>query len=82
MKFTAEQVEEYVFEHDIETMQGETRRWSRTNTTIVKRDGKFYSLYWECGSTEMQDNTYDEQDAPEVEKVKKTVIMEEWVKVS
>ena len=79
MKFTKEQVEELVWEAEVETIHGENRRWSRTNTTIVEYEGKFYDLFWEDGLTEGQDNYYEEQDSNEVVLVEKTIVVKEWV---
>lgn len=86
MKFTAEEVQNMVYDNNmdaevIETIDGEDRRWSRTNTTIVKRGNKFYSLYWEQGLTENQPNDFEDQDAPDVRQVEKTVIEKSWVNV-
>ncbi len=81
MKFTGEEVGEFVFEYDVETIEGESRRWSRTNQTIIEYNGKFYSLYWEEGLTENQDNEFEEQDAPEVKQIEETKIVVSWVKV-
>lgn len=81
MKFTSEEVEEYVCEHDIETKYGENRRWSRSASTIVERDGKFYRLVWENGLTEEQPNEYEEQEAVEVKQIEEIVTIKKWVKV-
>lgn len=71
--FTSEEVREYVFENEVKTIPGEDRRWSRTNITIIELDGKYYSLEWEQGLTENQENDFYEQDAPEVKKVEKEI---------
>ncbi len=87
MKFTAKEVKAMVYEDDfdsevIETIEGEDRRWSRTNITIIKHiKGKFYELYWEHGLTENQENEFEDQDAPEVKQVEKTTIVKSWVRV-
>ncbi len=86
MKFTEEEVRDMVFGDDMdgevmETIDGEDRRWSRTNITIVKHKGKFYELYWEHGLTENQENEFEDQDAPEVKQVEKTTIVKSWVRV-
>jgi hypothetical protein len=80
MKLTEEEVEQIVWgDHDdfetIEEQEGEGRRWSSTDTVIVKHipTGKFYSVYWERGLTEMQENYFEAQEAKEVNKVTKTV---------
>jgi hypothetical protein len=81
-KFTAEQVREAVFERDVETIEGENRRWVRSNTSIVKmEDEKFYELHWEEGLTEMQESEFEEQEAHEVEEVEKTIVVQRWDRV-
>ena len=86
MKFTAEEVQNMVYGEDedgevIETIEGESRRWLRSNTTIVKHKDKFYSLYYDQGLTECQENEFEDQDAPEVKQVEKTTIVKSWVRV-
>ncbi len=81
MKFTKEQVKELVWEADVETIEGENRRWSRSNTTIVEFENKFYDLYWEEGLTEMQDDEFEAQDAPEVKQIEETIVVKKWVAV-
>lgn len=76
-KFTAREVEDLVW-NGIETIEGENRRWSRTNITIVKIDEKFYQLEWEEGLTEMQENRFDDQEADEVIQVEETVVVKKW----
>jgi len=78
--FTKEEVREWAGE-GVDEIVGEDRRWSRTNTTIVKIDNKFYSIYWEQGLTENQENEYEAQDAPEVQQVEKTIVVTNWKKV-
>ena len=83
MKITEEQVYELVWEHEIESIRGESRRWSRTVSTTVEHEGKYYRLVWEEGLTEMHENEYDAQDAYEVKKITRTVTKEitEWVEI-
>jgi hypothetical protein len=45
-------VKDLVQENEIYIEYGESRRWSRTNISIVEYEGKFYELYWEQGLTE------------------------------
>jgi len=79
IKLTSDEVRFLVWECDVETEEGENRRWSRSNSTVVEKDGKFYSVYWEQGLTEMQDNDYPAQTATEVEQIEETVIIKKWV---
>jgi len=80
--FTADQVKEAVFEWDVETEEGENRRWSRSNSTIVKmEDDKYYELVWEEGLTEMQDNEFYSQSSEEYHQIEETITVKKWVKV-
>lgn len=84
MKFTGEEVRDLVYGDSekgsvVDTTEGENRRWSRTNIAIVEVSGKFYQLYWEQGLTESQENDFEDQDGPEVKKVSRAVIVNNWV---
>jgi hypothetical protein len=88
MKFTSNQVEDLVYNNEVETIYGENRRWSRSNITIIKWAGKFYELSWEEGLTEsqdneffIQDNEFFKQDAPEVICQEETIVINKWVKI-
>lgn len=85
MNFTEEQVRDCVFGGldgtVVETIQGDDGRWSRTNRTIIEKDGKFYALFWEEGLTENQDNEFEEQDAKEVRSIDTVVTKKTWVRV-
>ncbi len=76
-KFTADEVHDLFFEGDIE--EGDTRRWSRYDTSVVKVDGKYYRLGADIGLTECQENEWSDQEADEVELVKETIVIERWV---
>ena len=92
MKLTEDEVQEIIWDdHDnfetIEENEGEDRRWTRTNTVVVKHlpSGKYYMLEYEQGLTEMQENLYEAQEAYEVKKVTRTVPAKEvtsWETVS
>ena len=64
----------------VEEIEGEDRRWSRTNKVIIAIDNQYFSLTYEHGLTEYQDDGYYSQIAVEVEKkevVTKTIVWEE-----
>ena len=79
-KLTEEELSELVYERGIETEEGENRRWSRTNVTIVELENRHFSICWEQGLTEMQPNEFYDQPI-EVEKktYEKTITVTEWV---
>ena len=56
----------------------ELNRWSRNVQTIIKYKNKYYSILWEEGLTEYQDNEFYEQP---YEVIKKTKVIEQdyWI---
>lgn len=56
----------------------ELNRWSRNVQTIIKYRNKYYSILWEEGLTEYQDNGFYEQP---YEVIKKTKVIEQdyWI---
>lgn len=81
-KLTEEEISRLVFEYEISKTVGENRRWSHTNTSIVSLLNRYFSIVWEEGLTENQDNSYDEQPI-EVKKheYEKTIIVTEWLPI-
>lgn len=65
----------------IDEIKGEDRRWYRKNTLIFYNynDEKYYSIYYDQGLTECQENDFWEQVACEVKPI--TVTKTEWRKV-
>ena len=64
----------------VEEIEGKDRRWSRTNKVIIAIGNQYFSLTYEHGLTEYQDDEYYSQIAVEVEKkevVTKTIVWEE-----
>jgi len=76
-KFSEEEVEEWAYEGEFE--EGEQRRWVTSMVTIAEVDGKFYSLNWDRGLTESQEDYYPEQEADEVEQIEETIVVKKWV---
>lgn len=77
---TEKELSEIVFGYAVDTEYGENRRWTRTVTTIVKLLGRFFSINWEEGLTESQENEFYNQPV-EVKKntYEKTIVVTEWV---
>lgn len=87
MNITEEQIQDLLFNGKsgdltkVDEVEGENRRWSRTNQVIFKdKEGKFYSVEWEEGLTEEQENEFYEQEAVEVCPVEKVIITWEEAK--
>lgn len=67
MILTAQEVEDMVWDGDIVSYQeGAISRWTRRMTGIVKISGSHYSIQWNSGLTEDQEDEYWDQKAPEV----------------
>lgn len=81
-KLTESELSSLIWEYKVETEKGENRRWSRTNTTIVKLLDRYFSINWEEGLTEMQPNEFYEQPYEvKLEEYEKTITVRNWVKV-
>lgn len=76
---TEHELRNLVYEFDVDTEYGDNRRWSRTVTTIVELGGRFFSIDWEEGLTECQENEFYNQPI-EVKKTtyEKIVTVTEW----
>lgn len=62
----------------IETIEGDDGRWYRVMQTIFKLDGQYYSILWDRGLTEYQENEYYNDPIP-VKKIEKTVVIANYV---
>lgn len=82
-RLTEYEVKRLVNEYpEADRTDGENRRWSRTVTSIIELCGRFFSVDWEEGLTESQENSYSNQPY-EVEKCtyEKTIKVTEWEKL-
>lgn len=74
LPFSKELCEGFEFVDDV---QGEDRRWTRTNQLIVRKDGKLYSMQYEHPLTEQQEGMYDEDIYPQYNRETKMVVLDE-----
>jgi hypothetical protein len=71
-----------VFDYEEDTEEGENRRWSRSNETICKLGDRYFSVIWEEGLTEMQDNEfYNQPIEVKKETKRKTITVTNWVAI-
>lgn len=63
--------------NEVETVEGESDRWSQYVETIFEVDGRHFAVSWDKGLTEYQENEFDMSEVYEVEK--KAVTTYEWV---
>jgi hypothetical protein len=65
---------------EIEREYGDNRRWSRSVTSIVKINNRYFCIEWENGLTENQPNEfYDQPYEVEKKTYEKTIMVTEWV---
>lgn len=89
LKLTAKQVEEIVYENSdnfkqIEVIEGEDGRWSATDTVIFQdlETSLYYTLYYERGLTENQEDSFGGQTAKNVVQIEETVVIKKWIPAS
>lgn len=79
---TEAELSEVVSEFAVESDYGDNRRWTRTVTTIVKLCDRYFSIDWEEGLTEYQENEfYNQPFEVRKETYEKTITVTEWVKI-
>ena len=83
IRLTEEEVRDIVYEDSekyflIDEFIDGTSRWHVHKTGVIScsDNGKYYIIYWNEGATEMQENEFWSQTAPEVEQ--KEVIVKKW----
>lgn len=83
---TEEELRDIVFEDSVATVvdkiNDNDRRWTRTVSTIVELKGLFFSIVWEQGLTECQEDSFDNQPYQVERKeeiITKTIVS--WCKV-
>lgn len=78
---TERELNEVVYGFSYDSDYGDNRRWSRTVTTIVKLCDRYFSIDWEEGLTEYQENEfYDQPFEVYPHSYEKTITVTEWVK--
>ena len=71
-----------IIEYGIEEIEIDHGRWYFYVETIIEFHGKYYSIVWDRGLTELQESEIGSQILEEVKKIKVVKEVEEWVKVN
>lgn len=85
--FTEEELEDLAWcdvDADVKMItqeEGKQHRWTQDVSTIFEFEGKYYSLDWDRGLTECQENEFYTQPY-QVEKEVKTIEVTNWKAVS
>lgn len=66
-------IETLIWDYRIDEIEHDEHRWTKTIETIVEVQNRLFSICWERGLTEYQENIYDDAEVREVEKHTKTV---------
>lgn len=62
----------------VEEIEHSVGRWERQVSSIVEIKGRYFSIDWSEGLTEMQENTFDDFHPEEVESYEETVVVKKW----
>ena len=74
VKLSEGELDDLVSEWEIErTAYGDNRRWTRSVESIIEVEGRLFSIDWEQGLTESQENNYPNQP---VEVERETIMVE------
>lgn len=81
--FTEEEARDAIWNNEVSRTEYEPRRWTRGVDSTVEIDGRFYTIPWEEGLTENQEDEFYAGDYDEVVKRTdiKTVRTDVWVPV-
>ena len=79
---TEQEIRTLVYEYAVESEPGDNRRWTRTVTSIIKLCERYFSIDWEEGLTEYQDNEfYNQPYEVRREEEVKTIVVVNWVRM-
>ena len=73
-----EDIYELLWDYKIETIEGESHRWQREITTIVKLGDRYFAIPWKRGLTERQEDDIENSYPYEVEPYEETIIVTKW----
>jgi len=82
-ELTENELSQAVFKFGIANDYGENRRWTRIVTTIIKLFNRTFSVDWEEGLTENQDDGfYNQPYEVELKIYDKVIKVEEWIPIN
>lgn len=62
----------------VEEIEHSVGRWERQVSSIVEIKGRYFSIDWSEGLTEIQENSFDDFYPEEVESYEETVVVKKW----
>ena len=75
-KLSESEISDLAFYCTFDKEEGELRRWSRTITSYIKLNERFFKIEWEEGLTEYQEDGFYNQPIEVVQHVENIVIPE------
>ena len=78
---TEDEVKTLIWDYEVDYEEGDSGRWTRGMTTIVELNGHYFSINWQAGLTEYQENEYFDFYPTEVELVEQVVKVTNWMPI-
>lgn len=78
--FTEREVRELMCNFEYDRIEGSDRRWSKEVTVILHIADSYFSITYDKGLTECQEDYFDTTSLTEVEPYEETIIMLKWRK--
>lgn len=76
---TEDEIKELLFDgYVVEEIEGDSGRWEKSMTSIVQIKDRYFSINWQKGLTEMQEDSFPELSPEEVESYEETVVVKKW----
>jgi len=80
-KFTAQEVSDIVGEDVLNRKPGRIKNGLQRTKDVVEVEKKFYEVYWRKSLFDNIDSEFEDQKAPEVVAIEKTIVVKKWIKV-
>jgi len=81
-KLSGYELSRLVYNYEIEVEYGDNSRWSRSAISIIQLLDRMFSVEWEQGLTESQeDEFYNQPYEVKAHEYEKTIIVKEWVAI-
>jgi len=80
-KFTAQEVSDIVGEDVLNRKPGRIKNGLQRTKDVVEVDKKFYEVYWKKSLFDDIESEFEDQKAPEVISIDKTIVVKKWIKL-
>jgi len=80
-KFTAQEISDIVGEDVLNRKPGRIKNGLQRTKDVVEVEKKFYEVYWRKSLFDDIDSEFEDQKAPEVISIDKTIVVKKWIKL-